>query len=92
MSISLVNVFKYYEQLPHQNKALEYLQEELAKTNPELLDNSSDFVNIWKSCSINTKAKIGPNEGMKFDTNQIIPTKNDSAEIKIRQLRYKDQL
>ena len=35
-----------------------------------------DFDNIWKSCSINTKAKIGPNEGMKFDTNQIIPTKN----------------
>ena len=50
-----------------------------------------DFFNIWKSCSINTKAKIGPNEGMKFDTNQIIPTKNDSAEIKIRQLRYKNE-
>ena len=50
-----------------------------------------DFTNIWKSCSINTKAKIGPNEGMKFDTNQIIPTKNNSAEIKIKQLRYKNE-
>ena len=50
-----------------------------------------DFINIWKSCSINTKAKIGPNEGMKFDINQIIPTKNNSAEIKIRQLRYKNE-
>lgn len=28
---------------------------------------------------------------MKFDTNQIIPTKNNSAEIKIKQLRYKNE-
>ena len=48
MTISLVSVFKYYQQFPHQTKALEYLQQELAKTNPELLDNSSEFINIWR--------------------------------------------
>ncbi|PPT06589.1 hypothetical protein CKA32_003050 [Geitlerinema sp. FC II] len=49
MTISLVNVAKYYEGLSHQDEALAYLERELLQTNPELLDADSDFVTIWRT-------------------------------------------
>ncbi|MGC9502991.1 C39 family peptidase [Baaleninema sp.] len=49
MTISLVNVAKYYEGLDHQDEALAYLERELRRTNPELLEAESDFATIWRT-------------------------------------------
>jgi hypothetical protein len=49
MTISLVNVVKYYKGEPNQEKALKILQAELERTNPELLKEDAEFVKIWKS-------------------------------------------
>ncbi|MGC9502992.1 C39 family peptidase [Baaleninema sp.] len=56
MSISLVNVAKYYKDLPHQVKALKRLQEQIAAVRPDLLADNSEFLNIWRKSS---KAKKG---------------------------------
>ncbi|QIZ70854.1 C39 family peptidase [Oxynema aestuarii] len=49
MSISLVNVFQYYEDASHQAEALQYLQQELERSHPELLSNNSEFIEIWRN-------------------------------------------
>ena len=49
MTISLVNVAKYYKGEPNQEKALKILQAELERTHPHLLREDADFVKIWKS-------------------------------------------
>lgn len=49
MSISLVNIFKYYKGEPNQDKALQILQKEIERTNPELLSDISEFIQIWKN-------------------------------------------
>ncbi len=49
MTISLVNVAKYYQGLPNQERALQILQKELERTNPELLSPNSEFMQIWKN-------------------------------------------
>tara|TARA_B110001452_G_C15153423_1_gene401409 strand:- start:9 stop:962 length:954 start_codon:yes stop_codon:yes gene_type:complete len=46
---------------------------------------------VWKSYSINTKAKIGPNEGRKFSANQKIFFKEKLIKKNIdRKIEYKD--
>lgn len=49
MTISLVKVAKYYEGQSHQDAALEYLEQELARTHPELLGPESDFAKLWRT-------------------------------------------
>jgi len=49
MTISIVNVAKYYQGLSHQDEAIAYLEKELLRTNPELLAPDSDFVQIWRN-------------------------------------------
>jgi len=48
MSISLVNVAKYYTDQPHQAQALQRLQEQIAKVRPDLLADGSMFLKIWR--------------------------------------------
>lgn len=49
MAISLVNIAKYYQSLPNQEKALQILEAELLKTHPELLSKDSEFLKIWRT-------------------------------------------
>lgn len=49
MIFSLVNVAKYYQGLPNQEKALQILQAELERTNPELLREDAEFIQIWRT-------------------------------------------
>ena len=48
MSISLVNVAKYYTDQPHQAEALQRLQEQIAQVRPDLLADGSMFLKIWR--------------------------------------------
>ncbi|TVR06516.1 MAG: hypothetical protein EA395_14125 [Phormidium sp. GEM2.Bin31] len=49
MSISLVNVAKYYKDEPHQVKALQRLQAQIEAVRPDLLADTSEFIRIWRS-------------------------------------------
>lgn len=50
-----------------------------------------NFKKNWNSCSINTKAGIGPNNGKKFSIGEKIFIKNEfNDSLKVRQLRYKN--
>lgn len=51
MSISLVNVAKYYKDLPHQVKALQRLQAQIEAVRPDLLADTSEFIRIWRTQS-----------------------------------------
>ncbi len=46
--IRLINVVKYYEGLPAQNRAIELLQNQIDKMNPELLQADSIVANVWR--------------------------------------------
>jgi biotin-dependent carboxylase-like uncharacterized protein len=47
---------------------------------------------VWNSCSINTKAKLGPNNGEKFSLNQkIFINSNKVKNLKIRKLKYENE-
>ena len=51
-----------------------------------------NFKKVWNSCSINTKAAIGPNNGKKFSIAEKIFIKNEFNDtLKVRQLRYKNK-
>ena len=46
---------------------------------------------VWKSCSINTKAQIGPNNGKKYSINEkILIKKSTVKKIKYRKISYKN--
>ena len=46
---------------------------------------------MWKSCSINTKAQIGPNDGKKYSTNDKIFIKKSTVEkIEYKKISYKN--
>ncbi|USR89666.1 C39 family peptidase [Phormidium yuhuli AB48] len=49
MTISLVKVAKYYQGHSHQDAALAYLEQELGRTNPELIGPESDFATLWRN-------------------------------------------
>jgi len=50
MKIELKNFFKYYDdKLNHHNEAIEYLEKELLKKAPDLLDDSSEWVEIYRN-------------------------------------------
>jgi hypothetical protein len=59
MSISLVNVAKFYRGLSYQDQALQLLQQQIEVTHPELLSDSSEFVRLWRN--------VGP-----IDANSLI--------------------
>ena len=45
----------------------------------------------WNSCSVNTQANIGPNDGKKFSLNQKIYVNNQvKNDFQIRKLKYKN--
>lgn len=48
MPISLVDVAKYYSGAVHQIEALRRLQQDIERTNPELLADTSDFARLWR--------------------------------------------
>ncbi|NJN61400.1 MAG: hypothetical protein HC795_07615, partial [Coleofasciculaceae cyanobacterium RL_1_1] len=56
MSISLVNVAKYYTDQPHQAQALQRLQEQIAQVRPDLLADGSMFMKIWRKEAAATPA------------------------------------
>ena len=50
-----------------------------------------NFEKVWNSYSINTKAKLGPNNGEKFFLNQkIFINSNKVQNLKIRKLKYEN--
>ena len=49
MRVSLINVARYYNDEPHQTKALQYLQQRIKAVRPDLLDDSSTFVKTWRT-------------------------------------------
>lgn len=51
MSISLVNVAKYYQGEPHQQKAVQRLEELIKQHRPELLSEQSEFLKLWRQPS-----------------------------------------
>lgn len=55
MSISLINVAHYYQQLPHQKQALTILQEKIESTHPEWLSDDSAFVRTWRNQTDNPR-------------------------------------
>lgn len=72
MSISLVNVLKYYKGEPHQEVALQLLQEQLAKKRPDLLSDSSEFMRIWRqppASSTSAKPILPPQKNGKVKLN-----------------------
>ncbi len=50
--------------------------------------DSFDVESFWGSSSINTRAKIGPNEGEKFLKNQKIYLKNQNSHFNKKKLNY----
>ncbi len=48
MSISLINVARYYKQLPHQKQALTLLQQKIEASHPDWLKDDSEFVQTWR--------------------------------------------
>jgi predicted chitinase len=51
MSISLVNIAKFYKGLPHQDEALRKLQQQIEEILPDILDDGSEFATAWRSPS-----------------------------------------
>jgi len=47
--IDLLNVAKYYKELPHQTEALKQLQAALVKENPNLLSDEAPWVKTWRT-------------------------------------------
>ena len=43
---------------------------------------------FWNSCSTNTKAKIGPNDGKKLNIGDIIPVSRFNIDIPSRKIQY----
>jgi len=74
MSISLVNVAKYYQGLAQQDEALAYLESELRRTNPELLAMDSDFATIWRNPGGQTVAEaVASKPGLPSQVNLPVP-------------------
>jgi hypothetical protein len=64
MSISLVNVAKYYKGLPHQDEALRQLQKQIQEVLPEILDEESEFAKAWR---INPRNLRSRRQRLNFD-------------------------
>lgn len=47
--LSLTNVARYYEGLPHQDRALWLLQQQISTSMPELLQPDSIVANVWRN-------------------------------------------
>lgn len=62
MAISLVNVAKYYKGNSHQVRAIERLEQQLKAVRPDLLEDSSDFVRMWRipSATLSTNGSCSP--------------------------------
>ena len=48
-AIRLINIVKYYEGLPYQDRALGLLQNQIDNMNPELLQADSIVANVWRN-------------------------------------------
>jgi GH24 family phage-related lysozyme (muramidase) len=47
--IRLVDLFKYYRALPHQNAALQELEAQILKADPNVFNRSQDWYSTWSS-------------------------------------------
>ena len=47
--IRLINLFKYFKALPHQNAALQELEDEINALDPTILQRDSQWYNTWLS-------------------------------------------
>jgi len=47
--IRLIDLFRYYQKLNHQNAAIEELEQEIRKAAPSLLRKDQDWYNTWKA-------------------------------------------
>lgn len=47
--IRLINLFRYYKALPHQNAALQELEDEINRLDPTILMRGSEWYNTWNS-------------------------------------------
>lgn len=49
MTISLVDVAKYYSGATNQTQALQHLQQQITASSPELLVDTSEFARLWRN-------------------------------------------
>ncbi len=66
-SISLMNVVRFYTGLPHQERAVFLLQQQISQMEPELLQADSIFANVWRNrdsldSHVNILDQIDPSE------------------------------
>ena len=47
--IRLINLFKYYKALPHENAAIDMLEDEINALDPNILQRDSEWYQTWKS-------------------------------------------
>ena len=73
MSFSLLNAAKYYQGLAHQDEALAYLEQELQRTNPELLDLNSEFATIWRNPDGVAVAQVATPSGAPVSVTLPVP-------------------
>jgi len=52
------------------------------------VQNGFDVKPFWNSCSTNTKAKIGPNNGEKFSKGDFVPILKSNINISNRKIKY----
>ncbi len=52
------------------------------------INGGFEIESFWKSFSINTKAKIGPNDGIKFSLNQKLFIKNRESKLQKKRIEH----
>jgi len=83
--INLLNVAKFYKNLPHQNQALEKLQTALMSVAPELLSDDADWVKLWRSTPQKNNLLPDWHGGDKWQTVRAICKECDRQRLHLTQ-------
>jgi hypothetical protein len=83
--INLLNVAKFYKNLPHQNQALEKLQTALMSVAPELLNDDADWVKLWRSTPQKNNLLPDWQGGDKWQTVRAICKECDRQKLELIQ-------
>jgi len=83
--ISLLNVAKFYRDLPHQKQALEKLQATLEAIAPEILTDDADWVKLWRSPPQKDSLLSDWQGGDKWQTVRAICQECDRQNLKLLQ-------
>ena len=58
--IRLIDLFRYYKGVPHQNAALQELEAQILKASPDVFNRDQNWYNTWSS-TVSDKADGSPN-------------------------------